>query len=205
MLWSEASRRISQQSPPVDLLDSFHISISANPGGPLPWLQATCAPKGAGAITCVINARNDGLAALRGGSLTLSSPDAERIEVSAADVPILPAKWSDCNVATPHAWVLTSRTPCHTALQYNTACKKMVNLTYPMAEAWYKPWAKGETRSLQVQIWPRPGVRQVRLYARAAMLAGSTGCNLAIAPAGREANGVDQQGFPVQVITVPVK
>ena len=37
------------------------------------------------------------------------------------------------------------------------------------------------------------------------MLAGSAGCNLAIAPAAKEANGVDQQGFPVQVITVPVK
>ncbi len=135
----------------------------------------------------------------------MSSPDAARLEIAAADVPILPLTWTDCNVATPHAWVLTPNTPCHRALQHNTACRKTVNLTYPMAEAWYQPWATGETQSLTVRLWPLPGKREIRVYARMAMLAGSSGCTIELAPAAGAADGVDQQGFPVQVFTVPVQ
>ena len=128
----------------------------------------------------------------------------ERLEISEADVPIVPLSSSNCNVTTPNARELTPSTPCHRALQHNTACKKTVDLSYPMAEAWYQSWATGDCHRLTVRIWPRAGMREVRIYARVAMLAGSSGCRIEIAPTADEADATDQQGFPVQVVTVPV-
>lgn len=149
-------------------------------------------------------ATNLGRTSTRGGSITISSPDVTSLTIQDADVPILPASWSDCNIATPHAWVLTPGTPCHRALQYNTACKKTVNLKYPMAEAWVKMWSTGEYHELTVRVQPRAGARAVRLYARAAMLAGPSGCRIEISPQANDAGATDQQGFPVQVATMPV-
>ncbi len=187
--------------PILGLAGTRDFYIRATPDSPLPEIEVSTIPA---QKEVLVSAVNLGRTSTRGGSITISSPDATSLTIQDADVPILPAGWSDCNIATPHAWALTSRTPCHKALQHNTACRQTVTLSYPLAEGWYQPWSPGDRRSLTVQVQPRAGVREVRIYVRVAMLTGPSGCNMEIAPRANEADGTDQQGFPVQVVTVPV-
>ncbi len=171
---------------------------------PLPTFQVEDVKNDDGSLQVYLYGSNRGRPAVRGASLTLSSPDARLLEISETDVPLLPPTWSDCNVATPHAWVLTSITWCHSALQLDVTCRKMVNLTDPLAEVWYDSWATNAHHELSVRVQPRKDVSEVRIYARMSMLAGASGCRVVTAPASGAAGGTDQQGFPVQVITVPV-
>jgi Ig-like domain from next to BRCA1 gene len=174
--------------------------VRASPDSPLPKVDAVQEyPDGV-----VVLASNHGRVSTRGGSITVSSPDVADLTILEAGVPVLPAGYANCAIADPHAWVLGPRTPCKKVLQNGTNCKQTVGLTYPMAEAWYKPWPANQMNVLKVGMTPKPGVQQVRLYVRTAMLAGPSGCRIEIAPASDEADGTDQQGFPVEVITVPV-
>ena len=155
-------------------------------------------------LRVVLQGINLGRSATRGASLTLSSPDAGNMWVEAADAPIIEPTRSNCDLSTPHAWVLGPGTPCNRALQYGTDCKQTVALTSLMAEGWYKPWATGETQTLIVRLQPLPGRSTVRLYARMAMLEGARGCRIQISPQAGETGATDQQGFPVQVATIHV-
>ena len=147
---------------------------------------------------------NVGRPATRGGSITVSSPSGHDLSIVGAGVPILPLNWTNCGISSPHAWVLTPRTPCHKALQRTATCNVTKDLRYPLAEGWYLPWSTNQAEELTVRVTPKPGAQSVTLYVRAAALSGTTGCNLILAPDSNESSTVDQQGFPVRVITVDV-
>jgi hypothetical protein len=185
-------------SPEADAV-TWAFYVRAAPDTPLPGgIRVDQYPDG-----LVVMASNLGRVSTRGGSITISSPDVIDLTIVEADVPIRPAGYTNCAVADAQAWVLGPRTPCSKALQYGTNCRRLINLSYPMAEAWYKPWPANQTNWLKVRWTPKAGVRQVRLYVRTAMLAGASGCRMEIAPTADEADASDQQGFPVTVQPVP--
>ena len=182
-----------------------HFYIRGGAEDPAPSFEVFASQPTGEPLRIVLEGINLGRSVTRGASLTVSSPDAARMMIEDADVPIIEPSRSNCDVATPHAWVLGPQSPCNRAMQYNTNCKGTAQLSALMAEGWYRPWATGETQRLTVRLWPLPGRREVRLYARMAMLAGAAGCRIVTAPEADKSDGTDQQGFPVQVVTVPIR
>jgi len=149
-------------------------------------------------------ASNAGTDAEGGGSITISLPEGHDLSILDASVQILPEDWSDCAYTAPHAWVVKPDSPCNRALQHNTDCKGQIDVRYPLAETWHKPWRAGEQHYIRVRVFPHENASRITVYVRVAMRAGTKGCDLRLEPDERSALATDQQGFPVKVLVVAV-
>ncbi|MGQ9555648.1 MAG: exonuclease domain-containing protein [Anaerolineae bacterium] len=152
-----------------------------------------------------VRAANLGASAEGGGSITISFPEDPEISIAAADVRILPDDWVDCSYLGSHAWILRPDSVCHRAVLHRTECKKQIDVVHPIAESYIRPWQSGEQHYLRVSVKPRPTADSVTVLVRVAMRAEPTGCNLVLAPPEKSTPYVDQQGFPVWRIVVPIR
>lgn len=181
-------------------------TFQAQADGPIPHIDDIRMPLGleypGQPFEVEVWASNTGGNAEGGGSISISLPEGHMLKILDSDEEVLSEDWSDCNYSEPHAWLLKPDSPCHRALQHHTACKEQVELRYPLAETWHKPWRSGDQHYLKVLVTPRQDVSYATVYVRVAMMAGTRGCDLRLEPDERSATGVDQQGFPVRVLVV---
>jgi hypothetical protein len=171
------------------------------PPDPAPDLAAAYVESVGRPLEVTFQALNRGATAAGGGSLSISSPDVDRLEIVSADAPLLD-RTSACAALTSHARVLSSTTACNRALQYNSDRRGIVALVDPLAELWQRPWDAGAAHRITVRAWPKADVTQVRFFSRVALLGAGAAPDTVMAPDA--AGTADQQGFPVEVIVVDI-
>jgi hypothetical protein len=173
------------------------------PAQPAPDLAAAHVAQVGRPVEITFQGLNTGSAATAGGSLSISSPDVEKLEIISADAPIAPTLGpgvsTACSPRTSQATVLGPGTPCQDVWRFTANCRGMVKIREPLAELWQRPWDAASAHEVTVRAWPKPGVTALRFHARTALRQNGSGClNIVAPPEGP----VDQLGFPVQEIIV---
>jgi serine/threonine protein kinase len=156
-----------------------------------------------------VYANNNGGAPANGGSITLSFSQAAEVKITDADNNnIINIDPFDCQYGDSYARVITPDGQCRSVMSYqNTDCQTFIDASQPIAESYYADWEGGTRHYLTVRVKPREDADIVAIYIRASMRsnkAGAQACDILNAPLASEANGVDQQGFPVRTINVVV-
>jgi serine/threonine protein kinase len=154
-------------------------------------------------------ASNIGGAAAQGGSITLSFPEASRVELVDADNNLVTAEPAapECKFETEnYARLITPDSNCRDVLALST-CLTFNTITNPIAESWFTSWEPGRQHYLKVRVTPRGDADAVGVNVRAAMASDKVPaeqCNVLNAPDASQTASRDQQGFPARSYFVVV-
>jgi serine/threonine protein kinase len=154
-------------------------------------------------------ASNIGGAAAQGGSITLSFPEASRVELVDADNNLVTAEPAapECKFETEnYARLITPDGTCRDVLALST-CLTFNTIANPIAESWFTSWEPGRQHYLKVRVTPRGDADAVGVNVRAAMASDKVPaeqCNVLNAPDASQTASRDQQGFPARSYFVVV-
>lgn len=190
---------VGSQTAPVPRLDGISVPGRVRRGEP---------------IEIAVWASNVGRSAAEfGGSITISFPEAERVTVIGADpeTVIELLEPAGCEYGSrSYARVITPASLCKDAVIYSETCAPNgAAIVYPLVESWFSRWESGVQHYLRVRVIPRADAAQLTVQVRVAMISrqffANRKCFAAIAPSEANADGRDQQNFPVRIYTVAIE